>query len=245
MNSIVSMGRGGTGKTSFIALLTKYFIELKETPLLLIDADPDQNLAEMVGVDLDKTISEALYEFLNEGGSLTGTSPLERIEPKILESLYEGESFDLLAIGTKWKEGCYCLPNDLLKKIFPTLAKNYKHSLIDSPAGLEHLNRRVTSEVDSIFEILNPSKKSFDHLVRAYKIIKELNIKFENLYLVGGYNFSNDLLKRVGETGLEYLGKIDYDKIVESYVLEGKSLLDLPHTSPAYISLKDIMKKIT
>ena len=117
MNSIVSMGRGGTGKTSFIALLTKYFIELKETPLLLIDADPDQNLAEMVGVDLDKTISEALYEFLNEGGSLTGTSPLERIEPEILESLYEGESFDLLAIGTKWKEGCYCLPNDLLKKI--------------------------------------------------------------------------------------------------------------------------------
>jgi CO dehydrogenase maturation factor len=245
MNSIVSMGRGGTGKTSFIALLTKYFIELEETPLLLIDADPDQNLAEMVGVNSYKTISEALYEFLDEGGSLTGTSPLERIEPKILESLYEGESFDLLAIGTKWKEGCYCLPNDLLKKILPTLAKNYKRSLIDSPAGLEHLNRRVTSEVDSIFEILNPSKKSFDHLKRAYRIIKELNIKFENLYLVGGYNFSNDLLNRVEETGLKYLGKIEYDKSVESYVLEGKSLLDLPSNSPAYISLKDIVKKIT
>ena len=243
MNSIVSMGRGGAGKTSFIALLTKYFIELKETPLLLIDADPDQNLAEMVGVDLDKTISEALYEFLDEGGSLTGTSPLERIEPKILESLYEGEYFDLLAIGTKWKEGCYCLPNDLLKKIFPTLAINYKHLLIDSPAGLEHLNRRVTSEVDSIFEILNPSKKSLDHLKRAYRIIKELNIKFENLYLVGGYNFSDDLLKSVEEIGLRYLGKIEYDENVESYVLEGKSLLDLPSNSPAYVSLKDIMKR--
>ena len=157
MNRIVSMGRGGTGKTSFIALLTKYFIEIDESPLLLVDADPDQSLAEMVGAKLEKTISEILYEFLEEGGNITEASPQERLEPRVLESLYEGEQFDLMAIGTKWKEGCYCLPNDLLKKIFPTLTKNYRHTLIDSPAGLEHLNRRITAEVDYIFDILNPS----------------------------------------------------------------------------------------
>jgi len=245
MSSIVSMGRGGTGKTSFIALLTKYFIETDETPLLLVDADPDQSLAEMVGAKLEKTISEILYEFLEEGGNITEASPQERLEPRVLESLYEGEQFDLMAIGTKWKEGCYCLPNDLLKKIFPTLTRNYKHALIDSPAGLEHLNRRITAEVDYIFDILNPSKKAFDHLKRAFKIIEELKIKYGNLYLVGGYNFPERLSKRAEETGFTYLGKIDYDKDLESYVLEGESLLDLPPTSPAYISLKEIMKKIT
>ena len=245
MKSIVSMGRGGTGKTSFIALLTKYFIEIGEIPLFLVDADPDQNLAEMVGADLGKTISEILYEFLEDGGSLTEASPLERLEPRVLESLYEEQFFDLMAIGTKWKEGCYCLPNDLLKKIFPTLSENYKRILIDSPAGLEHLNRRVTSEVNCIFDILNPSKKAFNHLKRASRIIKELNIKFENLYLIGGYNFPDYLSKRAEETGFEYLGKIDYDKDLESYLLEGKSLLELPATSPAYVSIKEIMNKIT
>jgi len=244
MSNIVSMGRGGTGKTSFIALLSKYFIENDEVPLLLVDADPDQSLAEMVGVKLEKTISEILYELLEEGSNITEASPLERLEPRVLESLYEGKQFDLMAIGTKWKEGCYCLPNDLLKKIFPTLRGNYKHALIDSPAGLEHLNRRVTSEVDYIFDILNPSKKSFEHLKRVHRIIEELNIKYKELYLVGGYNFPDHLSKRAKETEFEYIGKVDYDKNVESFVLGGKSLLDLPDSSPAYLSVKEIIDKI-
>src|SRR4030042_4755999 len=105
MRRIVTIGRGGTGKTSFIALLTKYFIEKNNTPLLLVDADPDQNLSEMVGVELKKTISEILYEFKEKGGSISGPSPLERLEPQIIENLHETDFFDLLAIGTKWKEG--------------------------------------------------------------------------------------------------------------------------------------------
>ena len=119
MVKVVSMGRGGTGKTSFVAMATKYLVEIGETPLLLVDADPDQNLSEMVGVDVEKTISEILSDFMDEGGSLSGSSPLERLEPRILESLHEGQFFDLLTIGAKWREGCYCLPNDLLKSIIP------------------------------------------------------------------------------------------------------------------------------
>lgn len=244
MKKIVVMGRGGTGKTSFVALMTKYLIEIGETPILLVDADPDQNLSDMVDVNINKTISDVLYEFIDEGGSLTGASPLERLEPKVLEKLYEGEFFDLVVIGAKWREGCYCLPNNLLKKIIPTLAENYKYVLIDSPAGLEHLNRRITSEVDQIFDILDPSKKAFEHVKRAHRIIKEVKMKFEFFYLIGGYNFPDRLVKRTEETGLRYLGKIDYDKNLEYYVSEGKSILDLPTKSPAYISIKKIMQNI-
>ncbi|NIR12526.1 MAG: AAA family ATPase, partial [Desulfobacterales bacterium] len=157
MKIIVAMGRGGVGKTSFVALMAKFFIELEETPLFLIDADPDQNLADMVGVDLkqagNETLSEILYDFQERGGSLTGTPPQDRLEPIVWEKgLYEGSSLDLITLGTKWGEGCYCLPNSLLKNIIPTIAKNYRYTLIDSPAGLEHLNRRITTEVEDIFD---------------------------------------------------------------------------------------------
>jgi len=244
MKKIVVMGRGGTGKTSSVALMAKYLIEIGETPILLIDADPDQNLGDLVGADIEKTISDVLYEFMDEGGSVTGASPLERLEPKILEKVFEGDLFDLIVIGAKWKEGCYCMPNNLLKKVIPTLADNYKYVLIDSPAGLEHLNRRITSDVDYIIDILDSSKKSFEHVKRAYRIIKEVKINFKEFYLIGGDRFPNSLAKRAEDMGMKYLGKINYDENVESYVIEGKSLLELPQTSPAYLSIKSIMENI-
>ena len=250
MKMIVSMGRGGSGKTSFVALMTKYLIENDVTPLLLVDVDPDQNLEEAVGVSLEeegkKTISELLSEtFIEGGGTTVGVPPSERIEWKILEEgLYEGEDFDLMAIGPKWIEGCYCLPDAALKAALERLTKNYKYILIDSPAGLEHLNRKITSQVDDLFDIIDPSKKSFEHIKRAYRIIKEVGIGFKNFYIVKGYRFPEDLkLEDREETDLKYIGKISYDKDVEDYIFSGKSLLKLPPDSPAYRSVKEIMKK--
>lgn len=134
------MGRGGTGKTSFVALVAKYFIEASNTPLLLIDADPDQNLAEMMGIDMKRagiqTISGILFDMLECGGTVTGISPQNRIEGGIWKhGLYEGTFFDLMAIGTKWFEGCYCMSNNALKKLIPQMTAHYQHTLIDSPAG--------------------------------------------------------------------------------------------------------------
>ena len=244
---IVSMGRGGTGKTSFVALMTKVFVESGETPLLLVDADPDQNLNEIVGVDLTRvdTISELYCDLKEEGGTLTGITPRERMEGKIWEKgLYEGISFDMLPLGTKWTEGCYCMPNAALKAVIPSLVENYKYTLIDSPAGLEHLNRKITSKVNDIFDVLDPSKKAFQHVKRAHRIIKELDIDFENFYLIGGREFPENLGERAEEeTGLQYLGKIAYDEAVREYILKGESLLNLPSDSTAYISVRKIMEK--
>ena len=115
--------------------------------------------------------------------------------------------------------------------------------LIDSPAGLEHLNRRITSKVNDIFDILDHSKKSFDHVKRAHRIAKEVNMEFDNFYLIGGYRFPENLASQV-ETDLKfkYLGKIASDERLDEYVLTGQSLLDLPSDSVAYASVKKIMK---
>ena len=244
------MGRGGAGKTSFVALTTKFLAEAGVSPILLVDADPDQNLGEMVGVDLEKegkkTISELLYEtFKVKGGTQVGVAPSERIEAKIWEEgLYEGEFFDLMSIGTKWVEGCYCLPNAALKGALEVLTKNYRYVIIDCPAGLEHLNRRITSKVDDIFDMIDPSKKAFNHVARAYRVIKEVGIEFKNFYVLGGFRFPEELGSEVEEkTGLRFLGKIPYDGDVEKYVFSGRSLLELPPTSPAYLSVKDVLER--
>lgn len=249
MKTLVTIGRGGTGKTSFVALTAKYFIEIDESPLLLVDADPDQNLGEMIGVDLKeagkKTISELLVEtFLEQGGTTIGVAPTERIENRIWSyGMLESDCFDFVALGTKWVEGCYCLPNAALKAALESLTKNYKYVLIDSPAGLEHLNRRIASKVDDIFDILDPSKKSFDHVERSHRIAKEVKIDFRNFYVVGGFRFPEGL-EGQAEKPLKqkFLGKVAFDESVEKLVLAGKSLLELPSDSPAYVSIKKIME---
>jgi CO dehydrogenase maturation factor len=249
MKTLITVGRGGTGKSSFTALMTKYFIEAGQTPLLLVDADPDQNLSEMVGVDLKEggkyTIADLLVStFIEKGGTTVGVPPTERIESRIWEKgLFEGDHFDFLSVGTKWVEGCYCMPNAALKGALGSLTKNYKYVLIDSPAGIEHLNRRITSKVNDIFDILDHSKKSLDHVKRAHRITKEVDVQFDNFYLVGGYRFPEERGVQAETTlSFKYLGKIAADETLDEYVLEGKSLLELPSDNAAFASVKKIME---
>jgi CO dehydrogenase maturation factor len=251
MKTFVTMGRGGAGKTSFVALMTKFLIASAKTPLLLVDADPDQNLAEMTGIDIQSegknTIAELLSEtFISRGGTTVGIAPSARIENTIWErGLYEGEYFDFLSVGTKWIEGCYCLPDAALKKALGTITRNYQFILIDSPGGLEHLNRKIASSVDMIFDIMGPSSKSFQHVKRAHRIIREVGITFDQFYVIGGYAFPDELGERAAtETGLPYLGKIANDDMVAEYVLSGRSLINIPDTSLAYQSVTKILDRI-
>jgi CO dehydrogenase maturation factor len=250
MRILTTTGRGGTGKTSLVALMTRFFIEKGQTPLLLVDLDPDQNLAEMVGVDLEregvKTIAELVTEtFIKKGGTTTGIAPRERIETTIFErGLYEGEKFDLMAVGTKWIEGCYCLPDAALKGALQSLTRSYKYVLIDSPAGLEHLNRKITDQVNDIFDVMGPSNKSFENVKRSYRIITEIETGFDHFYTVGGCLFPKELENGIEEkTGQPYLGKIEFDPRVQESVIAGRSLLDLPSDSPAYLSVRRLMLK--
>jgi CO dehydrogenase maturation factor len=251
MKTLVTIGRGGTGKSSFTALMTKAFIESGQAPLLLVDADPDQNLAEMLGIDLKEagksTIAELLVTtFIEQGGTTVGVPPTERIESRIWENgLFESKNFDFLAVGTKWVEGCYCMPNAALKGALEALTKNYRYVLVDSPAGLENLNRRITSSVNDVFDILDHSKKSFDHVKKAFRIAKEVDMKFDNFYLIGGYRFPDELGKQAeADLNFRFLGKIAEDEELDEYVLNGRSLLDLPADSKAYVSVKAILKTL-
>jgi len=253
---IVSTGRGGTGKSTFVALVSRYL----KSPLLLLDIDPDQSLASMLGVDLEatkirtdigrevpvKTLSDLTSDIEEEDAftELGGGPPTVKI-PLLLRwyTQYRSEKFDLISLGPRWTEGDYRSANFLFEFIIPSLGENYANIVVDSPAGLEHLNRRVVPNINDLFLILDPSVKSIKHVERVKRITNEVGIKYQRLYLVGNYAFDNDAeqyLKRTGET---CLGKIDYDASVKEYNLKGKSLLNLPETSPACLSVKKILTK--
>jgi CO dehydrogenase maturation factor len=176
---------------------------------------------------------------------MTGMSPTDKIEPFLFqETLWEGRGFfDFLKVGTKWIEGCYCLPDRALSQIMERWSDNYEYVIVDSPAGVEHLNRRITKKVKDVFNILDPSKKSFDNAVRSHRLMVELDIEFQNYYLVGGYRFPEQLEKQVHSQPFDYLGRIRQDDTVMNYNLEGKSLLELGPDSKAYQSVKEIAEK--
>ena len=85
---IVSTGGGGTGKTTFVALAARYL----ESPFLLIDFDPDQNLADMPGIDFGNssimTVSGALYGVIQKSKSVTefNSTPLHNQIEYLLQS---------------------------------------------------------------------------------------------------------------------------------------------------------------
>ena len=250
-DTIVVTGRGGTGKSTFTSLFTRFLGESGVEPLLLVDSDPDESLAEMLGLDLKsegkRSIADVLSEILEERKMtrMTGMTPTEKIEPFLFnDTLYEGRSFfDFVGVGTKWIAGCYCLPDRSLGQIMDKWSNNYAYVIVDSPAGVEHLNRRITKKVGDVFNILDPSKKSFDNAARSHRIMNEVDIEFENYYLVGGYRFPESLEEEAMNQPFPYLGRIMPDETVQEFNLEGRSLLELPSDSPTYTSVKAIAAK--
>ena len=247
LGRIVVIGRGGSGKTTFTALLARYLLEKGERPILLVDADPDENLAEMVGFEVEegRTISDLLAETLAEeddGGTRPQRFPIERVEYRIWEeALYEEDGLDLISIGAKWTEGCYCVANEALRMVLGNMLRSYAHVLIDSPAGLEQLNRRIAPAFDDIFDIIDPSQKALSHVGKARRLLAELKIAFRNFYVVGGYRLPEGWGADVEAlTGLKCLGKVAYDPAVEEHVRRGGSLMGLPPDSPAYASLRRV-----
>lgn len=243
--TIVSTGRGGVGKSSFVALASKYL----HPPMLLIDLDPDESLAGMLGIDLSnqgkKTISDTLY-VISEQNKATGRAGYDVLDDVLQQAIqsdciYRDPQFDLITLGTKFTVGCYCTPDAVIREAIPALAQSYQELLIDSPAGLEHLNRKVVVDIDDLFVILDPSEKSIKHIERVKAITAALKVDCRHLHLVGNHRFTTEIEEHLRSTGEAYLGRIDFDPGVRQRNLEGRSLLDLPGHSPAALSVKRIL----
>ncbi|MGQ9720577.1 MAG: ATP-binding protein [Candidatus Jordarchaeum sp.] len=238
-------GKGGVGKTSFLALALKSLLKSNNGEILVIDGDADSNMPEVLGIDVKKTVGTVVNDFKERMSKMApGFDKGDYLESLIFDVLQEGELFDLLVMGATEREGCYCSVNNLLTKIMDTLTKNYSYTLLDLPAGLEHVSRRTSKNINYMFLISDASRMGIQTAARIRDLAKALKSNFEHIYLVGN-RITPDLESAVKEQAqkykLEYIGTIPPDDELAQYNLEGKSLLLLPEDNPAYQAVLKII----
>jgi CO dehydrogenase maturation factor len=242
---IAVSGKGGTGKTVVASFLVK--ILSKEGDLLAIDADPDANLADTLGIETEKTIGNVREELLRDRDKLPPTqSWRSKLEYDVMGATIETDTFDLLVMGRPEGQGCYCPLNHVLREIIDTVAKNYDYVVIDAEAGLEHLSRRTTQDVDVMLVVTDPSKRGVTTAQRIKELAEHLEINFKGLYLIANRT-TNESTEKMSdyakEVGLTMIGTIPEDEKVRKFDFEGRPLIEV-NDSKALNAVEKIVKKL-
>jgi CO dehydrogenase maturation factor len=248
MKMIIAVsGKGGVGKTMLSALLVKVFSD-ENQDLLAIDADPDSNLPEALGINVEKTIGDVREEILESRNRSPGKTLHDVLEYHTLGTIEETDNFDLLAMGRPEGSGCYCAVNHMLREIIDKWAKGYKTVVIDTEAGLEHLSRRTTQDVDTMIVVTDTSKRGIETAKRIKVLAADLDIDFKKLYVVinrADSGMAEEIRKDLEKSGLEVLGAIPEDRNVLEFDYNGRPLPELPTDSPALLEIMKIKDRLT
>ncbi len=245
--TIAVAGKGGTGKTTFSALLIRYLIEKKKGSILALDADANANLNEALGLEVDTMISDILNETKDPKAIPAGMTKDMFIDFKMSHAIVETDKVDLLVMGNPQGPGCYCYPNDLLKKHLDSLSTNYDYLVADNEAGLEHISRRTIPKVDYLFVISDASARGIRSAGRVKNLVDSLKAPVEKIFLIvtkTQHQGIEPLMPEIEKTGLELIGTIPMDSRVTQYDIEGKPLFDLPEDSAAVKAVQDILSQV-
>lgn len=246
--TIAVAGKGGVGKTSFCALLIRWLIANKKTPVLAVDADPNSNLSEALGLELQgDTVSDIVAKTKGLGLIPLNMSQDEFISYELDSSLTETDHFDLIAMGNPDGPGCYCFPNNVMKKHLSKLSENYKTIVMDNEAGMEHISRGTTTEnVDALFILSDISQRSVRSAGRVYTLTKELKTPIRNTFLVitrGSEDGITPLTAEIEKIGIGVAGVVPSDPQITEFELAGRPLYELPDNVPSVIAVEKILNE--
>lgn len=258
MRKIIAFaGKGGVGKTTNLALFLKYLLETKDNlkDILVIDSDPDANVADVIGKEISfgETIGgkmKVLKEKIQKRQLPLDVPKNQIIEGDVYRCLIEMYRFDLLEMGRQEGEGCYCYINSVLKNCIDTLSKNYDITLLDSPAGLEHFARKTGRDVTDLVIVTDPSKMGIHTMKRILEISDEVELKFENIWILGNRFPENlrEILKKevenLNKDNVKLLGFISNNDEIGEVNLTGGNLLKLSENNQSYQEAKQIFAKI-
>jgi len=232
-------GKGGVGKTTVVCGIVEYLISDNVSPILVIDADPNSNLSESLGVNYNATIADIRDEIRSEKIPQSMSKP-EYINIRLQESIVEQTGFDLLVMGRPEGRECYCYVNELLRTFLTNLSKNYKYIVIDTEAGMEHFSRRTVDNIDKLFLISTPTKVSIDTVKRIYKMVPELKLKVEETKVIFNMVKKDNFIE---EINIPVAGKIMEDSLVLNYSQAGIPLLLKLKETTFFTDLSTILNK--
>ncbi len=242
---IALAGKGGVGKTTIGGMLIRYLVEeAKKGPVLAVDADPNSNLNEVLGVAVHSTIGQAREDLKKEVPA--GMSKDNWVEYKVQESVIEAGGFDLLVMGRPEGPGCYCAANSLAKKYIDVLKENYPFVVVDNEAGMEHMSRLVTQDIDVLYVISDPAPRGILTVSRILSIIGELGLNIrKTAVIVNRFGPLNEdaTLRTAGERSVAITGTIRNDDALIEGDAAGNSIFDLDRTSDALSDAYAIFRK--
>ena len=250
-HTIAVAGKGGVGKTTTCGMLIDYLVNANKTPILVVDADANSNLNEVLGVDAEITLGAIREEMAR--AELNGTIPAGMTKAdyasfKFNSALIEEDDYDMLIMGRTQGKGCYCYVNGVLTTLVDKYAKNYKYVVMDNEAGLEHVARGTLPHVDTMLLISDCSRRGIQAAARVAEMIGELDLKPGRMGLIvnrapGGV-LSDGIKEEIAKHGLELFGVLPQDEGVYDCDSDGIPSSKLPATNPVKLALKGIMQEL-
>jgi CO dehydrogenase maturation factor len=233
--SIAMAGKGGTGKTTVSGMLIKYLVSRGKSPVLAVDADANANLNEVLGLEVTDTLGQAREE-MKKGDVPSGMTKDVFMSMRLEEAILEQDGFDLVVMGQPEGAGCYCAANTLLAGFLERLSGNYPYLIMDNEAGMEHLSRLTTKNVDLLLIVTDTSRRGLQAGLRIHKLAKELNIVVGQSYII--INQAKDdpsqaVQAMIADDGLELAGVIPDDEEVYAFDLEGRPTIEIGEGNPA------------
>lgn len=244
-------GKGGTGKTSIAALTVRYLMQRNRGPVLAVDADSNACLNEALGVEVHATIGHLREESLamvRAGAERPGGMSMEQLfDYQVQQSVIESKGFDLIVMGRPEGPGCYCAANNIIRKYSDQLSDAYTYVVVDNEAGMEHLSRRTTHEVNLLLIVSDPTVRGIQTARRINNLVDELSLEVRTkaviINRVSGTE-GDELKKYAGGFDLNVTGLIPQDSLISDYDLKGRPIIELPADSPALRAVFEILDSL-
>ena len=247
-NKIIALcGKGGVGKTSIAAVMVKILCErFPDKRILAIDGDPAVGLATALGVQEKGTINDIREDFIKLADQRKDAEAIEMLheaKDRIFDSLVETDAFSFLAIGRPESAGCYCSVNDYLRDLITIVADHFDYVVIDGEAGIEQINRRVMEKVNNLIFVSDASKKGLDVVKTINKVAKEL-VMYDRAGVIVNRIHDLSLADQLDSGELPILAAIGEDDVMQSYDIQGRSILGLPEDTAIYQGVSAALRKI-
>lgn len=233
--TIALAGKGGVGKTTIAGMLIKYMVKHKKTPILAVDADSNYNLNEVLGVKVTDTLGNA-REDMKKGTVPAGMTKDIFISMRLEEAVIEASNYDLIVMGQPEGTGCYCAANTLLVNCIDRLSDNYPYIVVDNEAGMEHISRLTTKNVDVLIIVGDASRRGLQAAFRISELASELHIGVAKKYLILNQvkeDIPEEMKRLIADQGITFAGLVPEDDVLYDYDAKGLPTIEIPEDNPA------------